>query len=635
MRENQTQVIVVGAGHAGCEAALASARAGAETLLITINIDMVASMPCNPSIGGQGKGQLVREIDALGGEMGRAADDTRIQMRRLNTRKGIAVQANRFQSDKEEYSRRMLKALQLEKNVHLLQGLTTGIITDNSGKRVIGVETLGGDKWFASAVILTTGTFLRGRIHIGATNFPAGRAGEPPADELGRSLERAGLPIARFKTGTPPRVEAKSVCFDNLDIQEHDPLTPFFSIWSSTDDSISRLPLEKCYITRTNEATHKVIFDNIERSALIAGLIKGPGPRYCPSIEDKLHKFPDKPAHKVFLEPEGARSDEIYLQGLSTSLPESVQDDYVRTIPGLENAKITRPGYGIEYDIVDPLNLHSTLMSKSITGLFLAGQINGTSGYEEAAAQGILAGINAAATIRSDELLILQPEQSYLGLMIQEITTSGITEPYRVFTSRSPFRLQLRMSNAEERLSEIGHRYKVISEKNIKVIRERLKRFNELVETFNSTSLSPKQLLKEFPKYADPLPKSRVYLAQMLKRSDGELSDFEEFLPVLKELDRLETMEVEARIKYAGYLVQQKKEYDLIEKFRGYVLSDDFIDNIPDAVSFEARAKIQSVRPSTLGSLIALPGVRASDAMVLLMKLKKQNKIAKRNDNNQ
>ena len=616
---SQTQVIVVGAGHAGCEAALASARAGSETILLTINLDTVADMPCNPSIGGQGKGQLVREIDALGGEMGIAADETRIQARRLNTRKGIAVQANRFQSDKEAYSRRVLRAIQKQKNLHLVQGLVTGFLFD--GKKLAGVTTLGGDSYRAPIVILTTGTFLRGRIHIGPISFPAGRAGEPPSDELGKALESYNLPVVRFKTGTPPRVKADTICFDGLEKQENDPDTPMFSIWS---DPAVKLPDCPCYITRTTEETHKVIKDNFMKSALIAGLIRGPGPRYCPSIEDKISKFPDKGSHKVFLEPEGAWSSEIYLQGLSTSLPEDVQEEYVRTLPGLENSIMTRPGYGIEYDIVDPLDLYPTMMSRSIPNLFLAGQINGTSGYEEAAAQGILAGMNAAAIIRGDNQLILPPESSYLGLMIQEITTQGITEPYRVFTSRSPFRLQLRMSNAEERLSGLAHQYKVISEEKFQKIQQRLEFFNKLEREFDERSLKPSQLRDHYPEFGDKIPNSSATFAQLLRRQNSKLSLFDELVPDLAKLDKLGEIEMEARIKYAGYFVQQKKEYDMREAFREIELSQEFFDNLPDAVSTEAKMKIKAVKPSTVGELTALPGVRASDVVVILMKLKKE-----------
>lgn len=613
------EIIVVGAGHAGCEAALAAARAGAETLLITINLDTVAAMPCNPSIGGQGKGQLVREIDALGGEMGVVADETNIQMRRLNTRKGMAVQANRFQSDKEAYSRRMLASILNQRRLSIMQGLVTGLVTQND--RVCGIEMIEGTIIKAPAVIVTTGTFLRGVIHIGAVNFSAGRAGEPAADALGLSLEKAGLPVLRFKTGTPPRVHADSIDFSGMEKQCGDADTPPFSLWS--DPSI-RFPEKPCYITRTTAETHKIIFENMSRSALIAGYITGAGPRYCPSIEDKLGKFPDKPSHKVFLEPEGIHSKEIYLQGLSTSLPEDVQEEYVKTLPGHENAQITRPGYGIEYDVIDPQELFPTMMSKKIENLFLAGQINGTSGYEEAAAQGLLAGINAAAVLRKDQQLVLSPHTSYLGLMIQEITTTGISEPYRVFTSRSPFRLQLRMSNAEERLSEIAFQYKVLDSQKYQLISERLEKIKSIESEFEHLSLSPDQIKKLIPELEDSAVRSRATYAQLLKRPVVSLKHFSGLLPDIEKLDLLGKIELEARIKYSGYLIQQQKEFELRQNMADMSIPDSFFENLPEAVSKEAKMKILAVRPTCLRDLEKLPGVRASDMVVIVMNLRKQ-----------
>jgi tRNA uridine 5-carboxymethylaminomethyl modification enzyme len=615
------EVIVVGAGHAGCEAALAAARAGAQTLLVTINLDAVAAMPCNPSIGGQGKGQLVREIDALGGEMGIVADETSIQMRRLNTRKGIAVQANRFQSDKEAYSQRMLKSLLSCQRLSILQQMVTDLIIENN--RVVGIGIVNGDQIKAPIVILTTGTFLRGVIHIGPVNYSAGRAGEPAADALGKSLEKAGLPLMRFKTGTPPRVDGSTIDFANMEKQVDEPFTPPFSLWS---DPNIRFPSKPCYIIRTTEQTHRVIMENIKKSALVAGTITGTGPRYCPSIEDKLNKFPDKPSHKVFLEPEGVHSCEIYLQGLSTSLPEDVQEEYVKTLPGHGDAVITRPGYGIEYDVVNPLDLYPTMMSRSVENLFLAGQINGTSGYEEAAAQGLLAGLNAAAILRHESPLILTPQNSYLGLMVQEITTTGIKEPYRVFTSRSPFRLQLRMSNAEERLAETGHRYKVIDQKKYLILQRRQKSIIELEDRLEKTSLTPGELMNKFEKLKSRKLNSSVSLAKLLKWPEFSLSDFDDLLPELEQLDLLAQIELEARVKYSGYLIQQKKHFQLRESMASMKIPAEFYQEIPDAVSKEARMNISAARPSTVGELERVPGVRASDMMVILMNLKKRLK---------
>ena len=617
-KNNEFQVIVVGAGHAGCEAALAAARAGMQTLLLTINIDTLAAMPCNPSIGGQGKGQLVREVDALGGEMGIVADETSIQRRRLNTRKGIAVQANRFQSDKEAYSRRMLRSVLLQPGLRLLQAMVTDLCFENGN--LAGVKTVTGQTWRAPAVILTTGTFLRGKIHIGEVSFAAGRAGEPAAIELGEALQRIGLPIMRFKTGTPPRVDISTVDFSGLEKQEEEAETPPFSLWS---DPEKRLPARPCYITRTTAATHQVIKENFGRSALIAGLITGTGARYCPSIEDKLNKFPDKDTHKVFLEPEGSYSREIYLQGLSTSLPEEIQDLYVNTLPGLEHARITRPGYGIEYDIIDPIDLHPTLMSKSIPNLFLAGQINGTSGYEEAAAQGVLAGINATAAVLGKQPLVLDASRSYLGLMVEEITTLGISEPYRVFTSRSPFRLNLRMTNAEERLGEIAFANRVLPDAKIATLRRRAAALARVQQQLEEFRINPGDLPVVLPEFAEPAPASAVTAAQLLRRPDAQLLAFSDLFPEIICLDRLAVLEIEARIKYVGYFDQQDREFSLRESMQAEPLDAAFFSDIPLAVSKEARLKIIAVRPATLGALARIPGVRASDLAVILMSIRK------------
>ncbi len=615
--KKEYDVIVVGAGHAGCEAALATARQGYKTLLFTINFETIASLPCNPSIGGQGKAQLVREIDALGGEMGIIADETSIQRRRLNTRKGIAVQANRFQSDKDSYSHKMFSTLLSQENLYLLQGMVTDLLFE--GSQLAGVQIISGEKWYAPIVILTVGTFLRGEIHIGTKTFSAGRAGEPAADGLGLALEKLGLPVVRFKTGSPPRIDESTVNYEGLEEQANDEKTIPFSIWSKP----SEFPTRSCFITYTNEKTHKIIKDNFHRSALMSGLIKGTGARYCPSIEDKLDKFPDKERHKVFLEPEGYENHELYLQGLSTSLPEDIQEDCVNSVKGLEHARITRPGYAIEYDVIDPRDLHPTLMSKSIKNLFLAGQINGTSGYEEAAAQGLVAGVNACAVLKNIKPLFLDAASSYTGLMIQEITTLGIEEPYRIFTSRSPFRLNLRMTNAEARLSEIAYERGLISQQRIELLRNREEEMQKIEAELEAKSYPRKKFFAMFPDFAQLDLGNSVSFAHALKQPKVILDSFKEQLPQIQKLDPVAKLEVEARVKYAGYLAQQQREFELRDAMKSLELTQDFFENIPVAVSHEAKLKILAAKPDTVGQLASIPGVRASDLALIIMFLKK------------
>lgn len=614
---SDAQVIVVGAGHAGCEAALASARCGAETILLTINIDAVAAMPCNPSVGGQGKGHLVREIDALGGGMSRIADETQVQARLLNTRKGLAVQAIRVQSDKEAYSRRMRRTLQMHPRLHLIQGMVTEVILENG--KAAGVRTMMGDILRAPVILLAPGTFLRGLIHIGRASFGAGRAGEPPAIELGACLERMGLPMRRFKTGTPPRLDASSIDTTGLERQDDEPNTPPFSLWSDVSRPLNRMP---CYLTRTTEETHDVIRAHIHESALVAGRIVGTGPRYCPSIEDKVSKFPEKSAHKVFLEPEGVDGREIYLQGMSTSLPECVQEQYVRTLPGLENARLTRPGYAIEYDVADPNDLYPTLMSRRIPNLFLAGQLNGTSGYEEAAGQGLLAGANAAAVALGMAPMVLSSQDSYLGLMIEEITTRPLGEPYRIFTSRSPWRLQLRMSNAESRLAETACRAGLISGDRRNALQIRQQRQDAVAELLSRRTVDSAEVAMILGESAGTIH-GKISLEQLLKRPEIRLGALNALIPEISELDRLSRIELEAQVKYAGYAVQQERELELLEKFRDLQVPEALLLALPGAVSTEARLKIAAVRPGTLGELSRIPGVRAADVAAVLAALKR------------
>jgi tRNA uridine 5-carboxymethylaminomethyl modification enzyme len=676
-------------------------------LLLTLNLDTIALMPCNPSIGGQGKGQLVREIDALGGEMALAADDTSIQARLLNTSKGLAVQSIRVQSDKVRYGRRMLAALLACPNLSLVQGLVTEIVCEAGV--LTGVRTAAGDTLRAPVVVLTAGTFLRGVIHIGDTRFAAGRAGEPPADDLGQWLETEGFPVIRFKTGTPPRVETRSIDFSGLDVQADEPGTPRFSLRSG---ALPALPRERCYLTHTNEQTHDIIRRNMERSALVAGRIQGMGPRYCPSIEDKIRKFPEKTAHKVFLEPEGVATAEIYLQGLSTSLPEEVQIDYVRSLPGLGAARITRPGYAIEYDIVDPTDLFPTLMSRRRPNLFFAGQVNGTSGYEEAAGQGLLAGLNAAATALGRPAVILAPEQSYIGLMIEEITTQGLIEPYRIFTSRSPHRLHLRMSNAEERLTGIGHAGGLLGPAALATHQERLAAIDGIVHELGQRTLTEAELRENgfavsstsavtgtsaasgtspvtgarnlnvgedtstggcgstacsggasdtagascatiagsdtSPSIASVATDAgcsagatsgtgvesgesgtsagRATLRRILHRPGVSFAQIAPLLAPITAPDAMAEIEIEARVKYAGYLAQQHREIAMMQEFQNEPIPVDFFDEPPAALSTEARQRLIAVRPGTLGAFARVPGIRATDVTLLLMHLRKRGR---------
>ncbi|MBF0406122.1 MAG: tRNA uridine-5-carboxymethylaminomethyl(34) synthesis enzyme MnmG [Candidatus Riflebacteria bacterium] len=649
MKKADFGVIVIGAGHAGCEAALASSRIGIDTLLLTINLDTVAQMPCNPSVGGQGKAHLVREIDALGGEMGIVADETCIHSRLLNTRKGLAVQAIRVQSDKLEYGKRMLRSLLSAKNLTIQQGTVAEILVENG--KICGVETLAGKKYSADSVVLSAGTFLRGMIHIGSLSFPAGRAGEPPADELGNCLIKLGLPVKRFKTGTPPRILRESIDFSAMEEQAGEPLTPSFSLFSV---NLPNKTLRSCFLTRTNEQTHSVIREHLHESALFSGKISGTGPRYCPSIEDKVRKFPEKNSHKTFLEPEGYDSPEIYLQGMSTSLPEKVQEEYVRTLPGCSNAKITRAGYAIEYDIVHPSMLLPSLESKIISGLFLCGQVNGTSGYEEAAAQGLLAGMNAALKCHNREPVILSSAVSYIGLLVEEIISVGLDEPYRIFTSRSQHRLNLRMSNAEERLADIAFSAGLINNERIAFYNARKLHIAEIIEVLKSTrhtyfvpddnsenlhekSESKHERSEDSFENSDNLPansenmreiqplskKTSCSLFHFLKRPEVAYSDIKNILKSIPDMDTLAEIEIEALVKYEGYIAQAEKENTLLKNGLDIPLTENILNDPPVGISSEARQKIIKAKPATIGILEKLPGIRATDVALILMHLRK------------
>lgn len=609
-------VIVVGAGHAGCEAALASARIGCETLLLTIGLDTVAQMSCNPAIGGLAKGHLVHEVDALGGEMGLNIDATGIQFRRLNMKKGPAVRAARAQADRMAYSARMKKVIESQVCLDLKQGVVVDLLVE--GNSVVGVKTREGLSFYGRSVVLTTGTFMRGLIHIGLNNYPGGRAGEPSSEGLSERLRELGLTVGRLKTGTPARLSARSIDFSRLEKQAGDEKIKPFSFMT---DSIKRKQVD-CFIANTNAETHRIIRENIHQSALFAGVIEGIGPRYCPSIEDKVMRFPDRDSHQSFLEPEGQHSSEMYPSGLSTSLPPDVQLQYFRTMVGFEAVEIMRPGYAIEYDFVEPNQLRPTLETKKITGLYHAGQINGTSGYEEAAAQGLLAGLNAALASQDREPISIGRDQGYLGVMVDDLITQPTLEPYRMFTSRSEYRLLLREDNADLRLTPIGRELGLVSDdrwERYEKKREQIARGRELlgqhmVRPSNKAAVAKLSL--------ESL-KNGASLELLLRRPEIEITQFLELCPELGLLAGQALEQLEISIKYEGYIQRQLeqvarfKEYELIKIPAGV----DF--TLIESLSTEVKEKLASIRPETLGQAGRIQGITPAAIAVLHIYLRK------------
>ncbi|HPZ08232.1 MAG TPA: tRNA uridine-5-carboxymethylaminomethyl(34) synthesis enzyme MnmG [Candidatus Eremiobacteraeota bacterium] len=611
-------VIVVGAGHAGCEAALSAARMGCITLILTINIDTVALMPCNPSIGGPAKANLAREVDALGGEIGKNTDETHIHIRMLNTSKGPAVQALRAQADKFKYKERMKRVLENQERLYLKQAMVQEIIVENA--KVLGVVTETGNFYEGNSVIVTTGTFLRGIIHIGLTSFPAGRAGEFPSNKLSLSLKELGLELGRLKTGTTARVNKNTVDFSRTIPQEPSSEPMVFSF-----DSPEVLPEKQisCYLTYTNEQTRSIILNNLNRSPLYSGRITGIGPRYCPSIEDKVFKFPDRISHQVFLEPEGLDTNEIYVQGMSTSLPEDVQLAMLRTIPGLEEVEIMRYGYGIEYDFVYPTQLYPTLETKKIKGLFLAGQINGTSGYEEAAAQGIMAGINAVLRIRGEKPFILKRSEAYTGVLIDDLITKGTSEPYRMFTSRAEYRLMLRQDNADQRLTPAGYKLGLISDKRYKKYKEKMEKFYNELKRLEKIKVGLGEGEKEnFMKITGQKPAFNVSLKELMRRPDITYKSLSLLDRERPDLSRSLMKQIEIEIKYEGYI---KKELDYIEKTKKLeetLIPDDINYNIIPSLSREGIEKLNKIRPLSLGQASRLSGITPADISILSIYLK-------------
>ena len=612
-------VIVVGAGHAGCEAALASARMGCMTLLLTIGLDTVAQMSCNPSIGGLAKGHLVHEIDALGGEMGVNIDATGIQFRRLNTRKGPAVRANRAQADRMAYSARMKKVVENEQNLDLKQGLVNDLIIEKN--RIVGVSTREGIDFKSRKVVLTTGTFMRGLIHIGLKNYAGGRAGEPSAEGISGSLKSIGLQLGRLKTGTPARLSARSIDFEKLEVQYGDENIRPFSFLS--DDIVRNQVV--CHIANTNEKTHEIIRKGLDRSPLYAGVIEGVGPRYCPSIEDKVVRFPEKKSHQSFLEPEGVSGCEMYPSGLSTSLPADVQQEYFRSMIGFENVELMRPGYAIEYDFVEPMQLQSTLETKSIEGLYHAGQINGTSGYEEAAGQGLLAGINAARSCQDKDPIVIGRDQGYLGVMVDDLVTQPTTDPYRMFTSRSEYRLLLREDNADQRLTEIGYKIGLVGEERWRRYIEKQEEVNCISSFMNEKTItsSDYQKMKAFDLKT---LKSGVTVSELLKRPEITINKVKEQYSELIRYSDKALEQVEIAIKYEGYIKRQIEQVERFREFETISLPDNLNYNEIPSLSTEVREKLSKTRPVSLGQASRIQGITPAAIAVIHIYLKKNDK---------
>lgn len=609
-------VAVVGAGHAGCEAALASARLGMKTLIFSISLEAIANMPCNPHIGGSSKGHLVREIDALGGEMGKNIDKTMIQIKMLNTSKGPAVHSLRAQADRKKYQAEMKHTLEKQENLEVKQGEIVNIEVKDG--KVVSIETDVGAIYKIKTVILATGTYLKGKIFIGEYSKESGPDGVAAANKLSDCLKNIGIDLVRFKTGTPARINKRSIDFSKMEVQKGDKGIEAFSFADEPKD----FEQVDCYLTYTNEKTHKVIRDNLHRSPLYAGMIEGTGPRYCPSIEDKVVRFSDKPRHQAFVEPVGLDTEEMYIQGMSSSLPEDVQIALYHTIPGLEKAEFTRPAYAIEYDCIDPSNLKLSLEYRGIDGLFMAGQINGTSGYEEAACQGLIAGINSAQKIKGKEPLILDRTQGYIGVLIDDIVTKGTNEPYRMMTSRAEYRLLLRQDNADLRLTQIGHEIGLISDERYKKFKEKEQNINNEIKRLKELTVRPTKEVNEILKNNGTSELTTgTKMAELLKRTE---LDYEKLAPIDEERPKLtkqEKEEVEIQIKYEGYIKMQEAQVEKFKKLETKMLPENIDYENIKGISLEARQKLNKFKPRSIGQASRISGVSPADISVLLVYL--------------